>query len=515
MQPKIRALGVALASTALVVSAGGVAVAQQQPEQEVAVAPIDWKPCDQLPEVECGTLTLPIDWAKPNGEKFGLAVARRKATDPAKRIGSMVINPGGPGGSGVSFAMFANEYFSPEISQKFDIVGFDPRGVARSQPVKCSIDVLQKAPSDYPKNVAEFDQLIAYNKELREDCRKQSGPIFDHASTAEVIQDIDAIRRALGEKKINYYGVSYGTIMGQQYAERYGKNIRAMIIDSNMDHSLNTAGFMATEARTAEDSFQEWVKWNERTATAPLHGKDVRKLWKDLLAKADAGELVDPNSPDGRKVSTQELTGSVVGMAYGPAWKQFSLWVASLAAGKPAPTPVDTKAFAAAAETAPNPFAAVFCNDYNLRVRNYGEYQRLVAMENSVAPNTRGSSLGHGATMGCAGYPEATNPQRPLRIRNAPKILLTNAKHDPATAYEWAVNAHRQSRDTTVFVTYDGWGHGVYDRSECTKTINDRYLVDLKLPRNGTHCAAVEPVDGPASLSIKTQKVPSGPFSLR
>ena len=131
-------------------------------------------------------------------------------------------------------------------------------------------------------------------------------------------------------------------------------------------------------------------------------------------------------------------------------------------------------------------------------------------MENRVAPNTRGSSLGHGAMMACIGFPKATNPQRPLKIKNAPKILMTNAKHDPATVYEWAVNAHRQSRDTTVFVTYEGWGHGVYDRSECTLKINDEYMVSLKLPRSGTSCAAVEP---PAEASILSAKPKiAGPF---
>ncbi|GLZ31349.1 peptidase [Lentzea sp. NBRC 105346] len=506
MQPIVRALGAVLASSALVVTAGGVAFAQE--EQEAAVAPIDWKPCPEKPEVECGTLTLPIDWKNPGGEKFGLAVARRKATDQAHRVGSLVINPGGPGGSGVDFAMFADTYFSPEIAQKFDFIGFDPRGVGRSQPIKCSLDLLQKTPSEYPKNIAEYDQYVAFNKELRADCAKQSGPIFDHASTADVVQDIDAIRRSLGEKKISYYGVSYGTIMGQQYAERYGKNIRAMVIDSNMDHSLDTRSFVLSEARTAEDSFNEWVKWNNRTPSSPLHGKDVKKIWNDLLAKADRGELTDPGS--GQKITGQMLTGAVVSMAYGPAWKQFSQLVDSLAKG--APVPSVASAFG---DTVPNPFPGIFCNDFNLRISSYGEYQRLTTAENLVAPHTRGSSLGHGATMGCIGFPPATNPPHPLRIRNAPKILLTNAKHDPATAYEWAVNAHRQSRDTTVFVTYDGWGHGVYDRSECTKSINDRYLVDLKLPKDGTHCAAVEPVDT-ASLSVQEGTVrPGRPFSVR
>ncbi|WP_414937894.1 alpha/beta hydrolase [Amycolatopsis sp. cmx-11-51] len=508
MQQMVRVLGTALASSALVLSGSSVATATPEGQPEYAVAPIEWKPCAEAPDVECGTLTLPIDYTKPNGEKFGLAVARRKATDPSKRIGAMVINPGGPGGSGVDFAVSANRYFSKEISEKFDVVGFDPRGVARSRPIKCSADLIREQPSSYPKNVAEYDQLVAFNKELREDCRKQSGPIFDHASTADVAHDIDSIRRALGERKINYYGISYGTIMGQHYAERYGKNIRAMIIDSNMDHSLGTKQFVASEARGAEDSFQEWMKWNDRTPSSPFHGQDFRKIWKDLLAKAERGEVPAPWDPN-VKLTPEDLGQGVVGMAYGPGWQSYAEQIKKIVDGLPVPA----SAFAAG-ETVPNPFPGIFCNDYNLRIGSYREYKSLVNLENGIAPNTRGSAIGHSAVMGCIGFPKATNPQRPLNIRNAPKILLTNAKHDPATVYEWAVNAHRQSRDTTVFVTYEGWGHGVYDRSECTRAINDQYLVSLKLPPNGTTCAAVEPAPKPESAQAKP-KVPVGPFFVR
>ncbi|MBB5857870.1 alpha/beta fold hydrolase [Amycolatopsis umgeniensis] len=508
MQQVVRVLATALASSALVLGGSSVATAAPEGQPEYAVGAIGWKPCAEAPHVECGTLTLPIDYTKPNGEKFGLAVARRKATDPSKRIGAMVINPGGPGGSGVDFAFAADGYFSKEISEKFDVVGFDPRGVARSQPIKCSAEVLAKQPSNYPKNAAEYDRLVASNKELRADCRKQSGPIFDHASTADVAHDIDSIRRALGEKKINYYGISYGTIMGQHYAERYGKNIRAMIIDSNMDHSLGTKRFVASEARGAEDSFQEWVKWNDRTPASPFHGQDLRKIWKDLLAKAERGEVPAPWDPN-VKLTPEDLGSGVVGMAYGPDWQAFAEQVKTIVDGRPAPRSAFT-----AKETIPNPFPGIFCNDYDLRIDSYREYKSLVNLENSIAPNTRGSSIGHSAVMGCIGFPKATNPQRPLHLRNAPKILLTNAMHDPATVYEWAVNAHRQSRDTTVFVTYEGWGHGVYDRSQCTRTINDQYLVSLKLPPNGTTCAAVEPTPQSQSSQAKP-KVPVGPFTVR
>ncbi len=498
MQPMMRALGVAVTSSALLLS--GTVAATAQP---VTADSIKWAPCPERPDVDCGTVTVPVDWAKPGGEKMGVAVARRKATDPAKRIGSMLIDPGGPGGSGVDFAFGADGYFSPEISQKFDIIGFDPRGVARSNPIKCSADVLARAPRKVPGNVAEYDQYVAFNKELRTDCRKQSGAIYDHASTAEVAQDMDAIRRALGEQKINYYGVSYGTIMGQHYAERFGKNIRAMIIDSNMDHSLDLRRFVASEARTAEDSFVEFVKWNDRTASSPLHGKDVDKIWFGLLDKAARGELVDPQSPD-HKITVDELGGRAVSQAYGPSWRFFAEYIAALNVGVPS-----VNAFAG--ETVENPAAAVLCNDYDLSPWNFGEYRSLIELGKRTAPHTGGASLGRNAMLGCLGAPPASNPQRPLNIHNAPKILMENSRHDPATAYEWAVNAHRQSADTTVFVTYDGWGHGVYGRSECTRTINDRYLVDLKLPAAGTHCAAVEPSDTSAAR-VAGVPVPAGPW---
>jgi len=501
VQPMMRTLGVAFTCSALLL--GGSVAASAAPE---TADTIKWTPCQEQPDVDCGTVTVPIDWAKPNGEKMNVAVARRKATDPAKRIGSLLIDPGGPGGSGVNFAFGADRYFSPEISQKFDIIGFDPRGVARSNPILCSGDLVQKAPQTAPVTSAEYDRLQAYNKELRDDCRKRSGAIYDHASTDDVAQDMDAIRRALGERKINYYGVSYGTIMGQQYAERFGRNIRAMIIDSNMDHSLRLPAFVATEAHTVEDSFHEFVKWNDRTATSPLHGQDVSKIWFDLLGRADRGELSDPQQPD-RKITADDLTSLAIGQAYGPDWKFFAGTIAGLNAGKPVPV---AKAFAD--EAVNFPVAAIACNDYDLNPHGFGEYQALAGLSKFLAPHTGGRSVGANVVLACVGAPPASNPQRPLDIRNAPKILMENSQHDPATAYSWAVNAHRQSARTTVFVTYDGWGHGVYDRSDCTRTINDRYLVDLKLPAEGTHCAAVEPSD--ASALTAGPPVPARPWAI-
>ncbi|MET1073008.1 MAG: alpha/beta hydrolase, partial [Umezawaea sp.] len=130
-----------------------------------------------------------------------------------------------------------------------------------------------------------------------------------------------------------------------------------------------------------------------------------------------------------------------------------------------------------------------------------------------LAPHMRGSALGHRAVASCIGYPaKANNPQHRLRITTAPKILMLNALHDPATAYAWAANAHKQSRDKTVLLTYEGWGHGAYPRSDCTRGATDAYLIDLTVPRDGTRCAAVEPQ---STMSVATaETAPAGPAGL-
>lgn len=459
----------------------GVASARTDPS-------LTWKPCVEDATVDCTTLSLPIDWAKPGGDKFDLAVDRRRAADPARRIGVLLVNPGGPGGSGVDFVMTdAPAWFSPEILARFDIIGFDPRGVARSQPVKCSLDVLERAPSLYPTNQAEFNTMARFARDLHDDCRRQSGPIVDHADSVSVANDMDALRQALGEQKINYYGVSYGTLMGQMYAERHGDHVRAMTIDSNMDHSLSTIPFVTKSAAGVEDSFAEFVKWCDRTASCALHGKNVAKLWDSLLARADRGELTDPDVP-GSKLTSLELVGGAGNMFYGPNWSTLATMISRLDTNTPTP-----QAFADDI-TVESPFRSVLCQDYSLPVPTYDDYKLTSMVENAVSPHMRGGILGHQAWAACIGWTDhVSNPPHRLNLRAAPKILMLNAKHDPATSYAWASGVHQQTGDRTTLVTYDGWGHAVYPHTDCTRGVVDSYLISGTVPKDGTHCAAVEP----------------------
>jgi pimeloyl-ACP methyl ester carboxylesterase len=458
---------------------------------------INWQPCgSEFPDAECGTLAVPVDWSRPRGAKIDLALARRKATNPGARIGSLVVNPGGPGGSGVSFVLQAPDYFSEALRSRFDLVGFDPRGVARSHPVVCSLDLLQQQPSPVLTSQADFDRVVAYNRRLAADCRAHTGPLIDHVDTLSVVHDLDAIRAALGERRLTYYGISYGTLIGQQYAQTYPGRVRALTLDSNMDHSLGTAAFLATESWTAQDSFDEFVKGCKADNECVLADRNIRAFWADLLARAARGELVDPTFPE-FVLTPYNLIEIAFGSFYGPDWRGLAEFLVAVDEGSPTAalsTATGRRGFAQ--ETAENPFQAVFCQDWRLPLRNFAEYSTQLRIQRAIAPDMRYSPLALFAVVACLGWTDSpANPQHPLRVRGSETLLVLNALHDPATGYLWGVNAARQLGRAARFVTYEGWGHGVYGQGACPTSIVDNYLISGALPPNGKRCPAVSPVD--------------------
>lgn len=452
-----------------------------------ATAAIDWKPCGDAPGVDCGTVTVPIDWAHPDRGTASIALARRKATDPQARIGSILMDPGGPGGPGAG-EVEAGWSLSPEITKRFDTVGFDPRGVGDSTQIKCGLDEVIADHPQVPRNQAEFEQLAAYNRKLGESCNKLSGPLGQFGDTKSVARDMDAIRAALGDEKLTYYGVSYGTLMGQQYAELFPDKVRALVLDSNMDHSQYTAfEFLNSETQSVQAEFGEFVAWCGRTPSCALHGRDVSKLTRDLQDKAARGELKDPQS--GEVITPLSLAGMFQGSFYGPSWDRLATVLKSLADGTPRPASVQLK------DDIPvnTVFQSVFCDDWKLPVHNYAELEAYRRTAAALAPDVKVNSLGWAAVTGCIGWPNKTsNPQHPLQVHGAPPLLMLSSKYDPATPYAWSRAAARQSGSTLL--TYDGWGHGAYSKnSQCVIKATDDYLITGKLPARGTHCAAVEP----------------------
>ncbi|WP_306206851.1 alpha/beta hydrolase [Actinoplanes sp. RD1] len=449
---------------------------------------LTWQPCAEDRTAQCATLRVPVDWSDPYGPAVGVAVARRPAADPKARIGALLVNPGGPGGSGVDFALDSTYVFGAAVRRRFDIVGFDPRGVARSNPVVCSSALLAAGPSVMISNARSYATNVAFNRRLAADCAKRTGPLYGHTDSLSVAQDMDALRAALGEQTVSFYGASYGTLLGAQYAERYPRRVRALVLDGVMDHSRNAGAFLADETAAAQDSFDEFVAWCDRSTQCAVHGRDVRALWAALLSRARRGTLRDPFDP-ASKLGVQELLGVALGSFYDPQWHSFGVYLREATAlARRAPAPVTVAEFS---------FPAVFCDDWAGPADGWAGLRLRLARLSRAYPQMPVSPLGMTSIASCVGDPLTTdNPQRPLGPARTGPILVLNSRHDPATPYAWARSVADQLGPVATLVTYEGWGHTAYGRTPCVRGVVDRYLLTVVSPAAGTSCPGVEPSAG-------------------
>ncbi len=446
---------------------------------------IAWAACPEDEHVQCGTMPVPADWAQPAGPAATLTIARLAATDPAQRIGSLLVNPGGPGGSAVDMVLNAATFFSPALLKRFDIVGMDPRGVGRSAPVLCYQDLVDAVPSPMIETQRAYDDTIAFNRKLAADCAQHTGPVFAHVDTLSVVRDMDAVRAALGADQISFYGASYGTLLGEQYDQRYPGRLRALVLDSVMDHSVSVTDFLAQETDAAQDSFGQFIAWCARDPRCVVRGQDIRKIWASLLDQARAGTLENPYDRL-RKLRLSDLLAAAFAAFYDPQWYSFAYYLrdaqAQTAAGKKAP-----------GDLTDHSFPAVFCADWRLPVSGFPAYQAELRALAARAPQILASPLAISATAGCLGWPTPpADPQADLTPATIP-VLLVNAVHDPATAYQWAAHVARQLGPKAVLLRYRGWGHVAYPKTKCVSGLVDHYLLTLGTPAPGSTCKPVDP----------------------
>lgn len=469
--------------------------------------PLVWSECGTEFKGECAQLEVPIDWAQPNGTKFSLAIGRLPALDPAKRIGVLFAGQGGPGISGIDGYITGRRIpDSSPLRQYFDIVSYDPRGVARSNAVVCSTELLDQRGFKVPTNQAEFQALKDFNAAVAADCRDQTGPLFDHVDTISAVRDIDAVRQVLGERQISFYGSSYGTMLGQQYAELFPSQIRAMVLDSNVDHSISsTYDYLRSTAEELERSLGEFAGWCARTPACALHGRDVVAVWDELHSRAVAGDLHEPDT--GRQIWPESLRGDLDYGMVTPSQRWFDL--ASRLAELDGATSARSTAPVQAAETSENSYQAVWCSDWQWNVKDFAEFDAYrQQVEREVAPHTKLSPFWTDVSW-CLGWTgPVNNPQHQLKIKNTPRMLLTTSLYDVAAPLSWNQSVHRQIPNS-VLLQYDGAGHGQRSNSKCAFEYMTNYLITLVPPTPGTHCPAEYPTEPPAA-SAPTSAEPTG-----
>jgi pimeloyl-ACP methyl ester carboxylesterase len=269
------------------------------------------------------------------------------------------------------------------------------------------------------------------------------------------------------------------------YAERYPGRVRAVALDSVMDHSLGTEEFLGTETDTAQDAFDEFVSWCARDATCVLRGRDIPALWAALVGRAVTGSLRDPYDPD-KQLTVFDLVKVAFVSFYQPQFYSLAHYLKEAEQGI---TPAGRRS-AALVEYS---FPAVFCADWSLPVQGYAAFAAQLTALARRAPQMTVAPLALSATVGCLGWPSpASNPQRRLTSTGTPTLLI-NARHDPATPYVWAQNVTAQLGPKATLLTYDGWGHTMYGRTDCVTSAVDRYLIELRLPAAGASCPGVVP----------------------
>jgi pimeloyl-ACP methyl ester carboxylesterase len=445
---------------------------------------------------ECTSVAVPQDWADPNGSgTFEVALLRARSTRQGDRIGSLVVNPGGPGGSGINTAVYlsfgaAFGGLPDEITERFDIVGFDPRGVSRSSPVECisdaDLDATFGADPD-PDTQAEFDEVVAINKRVGEGCGAKYGDRLPLFSTEQAARDMDAVRDAVGDEKLTYLGYSYGTLLGATYAQLFPNKVRALVLDGAVDPGQDMVAGSESQAKGFERAFTNFTTWCSQTSGRCPIGPDARKAVTDALEKARVSPV---RGSDGREATAGWVFYAVISSLYTErGWQELASAIDDLQGGDP------TAVFDLADDYAERDDNGRYTNffDANLAVNCADSPAKAtLAQIRSYQSQWRAKYPLFGATLAvgmlpCAYWPGERDPYPTGEAKGAPPIVVVGTTGDPATPYEQTAKL-ADMLGVGVVLTWEGEGHTAYPQTECVTRAVDEYLIDLKVPQAGLRC---------------------------
>lgn len=557
-RPRARVLLAALTSAALALSAGALtatasSAAAPKPSATSAkeAARVDrvkakpaWFDCSSIvgPRAQCGTVELPLDYDQPKGATTEVAMLRIRVADPRKKIGTLFLNPGGPGGSGVSIAAAAPDFLSPAVLARFDVVGIDPRGTNFSDNVACFKNLGAQAKalepllsSPFPVGSKERATYVGAAEKFGRACSTTGKPLSAAMSTAEVARDTDVVRRALGDKKLTFLGFSYGTYLGNVYANMFPDRVRAIVIDGVLD-PLAWAGRASTASvpqtqriksgegayRALQEILQRCQKAGPKKCYTAQLG-DPELVWAKLVAnvKKKPITLEDDEGGVAFTVDYAMLTSILLGDLYQPyagdlidgdiTWftelaspRTSSATKAAARAGllahlegtKAAAKAADKKSarlakalgFGFPYDNAPEAFQSVLCSDglNPAKAPSWGTATRYAELS---APGF--GPLWSWASAPCASSTWTAKDEDSYRgsfsHRTSAPVLVVGNYWDPATNYEGAVRAAHLLPSSRL-LSSDSWGHTAYGTSACVTGAVDTYLLTGKTPRAGKVC---------------------------
>lgn len=456
---------------------------------------ITWKKCGLF---QCGEIYVPIDYQDLSLGVFRLSLTRDPANQTQKRIGSLIVNPGGPGGSGIGFAQGGQATASISVLNRFDIVGFDPRGVGESEPISCLTDAetdqflsIDETP-DTEKEIAYWNQWV---ERFAKSCQEKNPDTWRHIGSWNVARDMDVLRAALGEQKLNLLGKSYGTLLGALYAELFPDRVGRMVLDGAVDPDVDFDQNL-TQIKSFELTLNRFISNCLSELGCPLDGPldNAYQQLIDFLAALDEQPL---RGPDGRVLTESHATTAILiglyddeefwpylKMVLGDALEgdgQFMLFLSDLANSRGGNGKYQDNSLAA--------LYAVNCVDYGDSLSPTelpNEVQRLTEASRFFAP-----LFGWGSSA-CLGW-KGKNLETVRRVNATPTqpILIIGTTYDPATPIAWTYSLSKQISNSVV-LEWVGDGHTAYRRgSLCVDGIVNEYLIFGTLPKNGEICPAI------------------------
>ena len=461
---------------------------------------LDWSGCGS--GIDCTEVTVPLDWADPSGQTTEIAIARHKA--PGTPIGSLLVNPGGPGGSGYDFVHDSVDYVvSPEVLAKYDIIGFDPRGVNHSSAVECYTDAGDQDEWLYGTYSAAygtqgwFDELTARASDWAAACEANTGALLGHLDAASVARDMDVMRAVLGDPELNYLGYSYGTYLGTIYAQLFPEKVGRMVLDGAVDPTVGDLDALATQMAGFDSALRAYMEWCLPQADCPFRGS-VDSALRSVRQMLDTVDGRGFTASDGRVLDSATVATAIIFTLYSESyWPYLSELFTQLRKGDADTVFIYADAYngrdgdGGYPDNSGDIYTAVTCDEGTLADDGVDVFAGLERIDAAAPILGRYAAYDDYAVLKavCSNWP-APVAQLPSEFdaAGAAPIMVIGTTNDPATPY---ANAQHLAEllSSGFLVTYDGEGHTIYAQGvACIDDVVDAYLISGTVPSADPQC---------------------------